>query len=495
MYPARALAVGGRSRRGRRRGARPGDVRGELRDDPRRRRELARARRRRPATVTSGIPTPPTSGAPRSSKASRPPRRAQHDIDRGARARVARRQRHHRPHLARGRDPARQSGRQLVAGARRRTARLQLVRLAPRQPRSDGAGHVRQRAAAQPARRPAPKAASPCTCPTARATTIYDAAMQYASEGSPLVVLAGKEYGSGSSRDWAAKGSQLLGVRAVLVESFERIHRSNLVGMGVLPLEFVDGATVATLGLTGQETYRVVGLEALAETARSRARSRCTPTTSSSRCAPASTRRSSSRSSSKAASCRSRCAGSSDRRADFRRAAGRRRWPRCPTPSGTRRRRARARQGRRRTWATRVVCRALIARTRVRPDTGRRRSRGGRCRRPRSAGSRIAPDVEAFGLLVGALDEEAVFAGADEEVGRDLDRAPFEEHLEPAFLAAAHAVEDRDQRADHARRRARSCRPRCLRRRNRTRCACARRRSRPDRTATSGCRHCGSSVR
>ncbi len=101
--------------------------------------------------------------------------------------------------------------------------------------------------------------------PDGAPTTIYDAAMQYAQEGTPLVILAGKEYGSGSSRDWAAKGSQLLGVRAVLVESFERIHRSNLVGMGVLPLEFVDGATVATLGLSGQETYRVVGLEALAD--------------------------------------------------------------------------------------------------------------------------------------------------------------------------------------------------------------------------------------
>ena len=96
-------------------------------------------------------------------------------------------------------------------------------------------------------------------------TTIYDGAMQYAREGVPLVVLAGKEYGSGSSRDWAAKGSLLLGIRAVLVESFERIHRSNLVGMGVLPLEFVDGASVASLGLTGRETYRVVGLQALAD--------------------------------------------------------------------------------------------------------------------------------------------------------------------------------------------------------------------------------------
>ena len=74
---------------------------------------------------------------------------------------------------------------------------------------------------------------------------IYDAAMKYAEEGTPLVVLAGKEYGSGSSRDWAAKGTNLLGVRAVIAESFERIHRSNLVGMGVLPLQFKDGESAA----------------------------------------------------------------------------------------------------------------------------------------------------------------------------------------------------------------------------------------------------------
>ncbi len=101
--------------------------------------------------------------------------------------------------------------------------------------------------------------------PGGEPTTIYDAAMTYAAEGVPLVVLAGKEYGSGSSRDWAAKGSQLLGIRAVLVESFERIHRSNLVGMGLLPLEFVDGASTASLGLTGHEVFAIAGLEALAE--------------------------------------------------------------------------------------------------------------------------------------------------------------------------------------------------------------------------------------
>jgi aconitate hydratase len=99
--------------------------------------------------------------------------------------------------------------------------------------------------------------------PDGAQATIYDASMQYARDDVPLVILAGKEYGSGSSRDWAAKGSALLGVRAVLAESFERIHRSNLVGMGVLPLEFVNGTSAATLGLSGREVYRISGLSAL----------------------------------------------------------------------------------------------------------------------------------------------------------------------------------------------------------------------------------------
>jgi aconitate hydratase len=90
---------------------------------------------------------------------------------------------------------------------------------------------------------------------------IYDAAMRYKAEGTPLVVIAGKEYGTGSSRDWAAKGTYLLGVRAVLAESFERIHRSNLVGMGVLPLQFLDGQNAASLGLTGDETISVQNLQ------------------------------------------------------------------------------------------------------------------------------------------------------------------------------------------------------------------------------------------
>ncbi|MDX6672487.1 MAG: aconitate hydratase [Solirubrobacteraceae bacterium] len=90
---------------------------------------------------------------------------------------------------------------------------------------------------------------------------IYDAAMRYAESGTPLVVLAGKEYGSGSSRDWAAKGTKLLGVRAVIARSYERIHRSNLVGMGVVPLQFMDGESVESLGLTGKETFSISGLE------------------------------------------------------------------------------------------------------------------------------------------------------------------------------------------------------------------------------------------
>jgi aconitate hydratase len=90
---------------------------------------------------------------------------------------------------------------------------------------------------------------------------IYDAAMRYAEDDTPLVVLAGKEYGSGSSRDWAAKGTKLLGVRAVIAESFERIHRSNLVGMGVLPLQFAARESAESLGLTGKETFSIEGIE------------------------------------------------------------------------------------------------------------------------------------------------------------------------------------------------------------------------------------------
>ena len=93
--------------------------------------------------------------------------------------------------------------------------------------------------------------------PDGEPTTIFDAAMRYAADGVPLIVIAGKEYGSGSSRDWAAKGPRLLGVRAVIAESFERIHRSNLVGMGILPLQFLAGESAASLGLTGREAYSI----------------------------------------------------------------------------------------------------------------------------------------------------------------------------------------------------------------------------------------------
>ena len=99
--------------------------------------------------------------------------------------------------------------------------------------------------------------------PDGEQTSIYDASVRYQADGVPLVVLAGKEYGSGSSRDWAAKGTALLGVRAVIAESYERIHRSNLIGMGVLPLQYAEGDTAESLGLTGEETFSVTGVTAL----------------------------------------------------------------------------------------------------------------------------------------------------------------------------------------------------------------------------------------
>ena len=96
--------------------------------------------------------------------------------------------------------------------------------------------------------------------PSGEVMSIFDAAMRYQEHGTPLVILAGKEYGTGSSRDWAAKGTMLLGVKAVIAESYERIHRSNLIGMGVMPLQFVDGENAKSLGLTGKESIDIVGL-------------------------------------------------------------------------------------------------------------------------------------------------------------------------------------------------------------------------------------------
>ena len=103
-------------------------------------------------------------------------------------------------------------------------------------------------------------------------TTIFDAAMEYQEEGTPLLVLAGKEYGSGSSRDWAAKGPRLLGIKFVIAESYERIHRSNLVGMGILPLQFPDGESAESLGLKGDEEFSVAPLEEGAKTAEGQGR-------------------------------------------------------------------------------------------------------------------------------------------------------------------------------------------------------------------------------
>jgi aconitate hydratase len=96
--------------------------------------------------------------------------------------------------------------------------------------------------------------------PSGEQMSIYDAAMRYIAEGVPTLVFAGEEYGTGSSRDWAAKGTQLLGVRAVIARSFERIHRSNLVGMGVLPCEFIEPDSVQRLGITGDEEFEIIGL-------------------------------------------------------------------------------------------------------------------------------------------------------------------------------------------------------------------------------------------
>jgi aconitate hydratase len=96
--------------------------------------------------------------------------------------------------------------------------------------------------------------------PAGETMSIFDASVKYRHDGTPLVILAGREYGSGSSRDWAAKGPYLLGVKAVIAESFERIHRSNLIGMGILPLEFTDGANRSTYGLTGEEVFDISGI-------------------------------------------------------------------------------------------------------------------------------------------------------------------------------------------------------------------------------------------
>ena len=161
----------------------------------------------------------------------------------------ARRLGDHRPHLPRRLDQGGHPGRAVPQRARRGEEGLQLLRLPARQPRGDDPRHVRQHPAAQPAagRRCVSGGYTRDFTAGGEQAFIYDAAQHYAEAGIPLVVLGGKEYGSGSSRDWAAKGTALLGVKAVIVESYERIHRSNLIGMGVLPLQFPDGESAESL--------------------------------------------------------------------------------------------------------------------------------------------------------------------------------------------------------------------------------------------------------
>ena len=179
------------------------------------------------------------------------------------------------------------------------------------------------------------------TCPTGEAMSIYDAAMRYHAEGVPLVVLAGKEYGSGSSRDWAAKGPRLLGVRAVIAESYERIHRSNLVGMGILPLQFAAGETRRRR--SASPAARSFAIDGLAAASRARSSVTATPgraaaTPVSFRRACASTRRRRSSTSATAASCRTCCASSprAARRSPSARSDRRARCGAPPTPGAPR---------------------------------------------------------------------------------------------------------------------------------------------------------------
>ena len=189
----------------------------------------------------------------------------------GARAGSAWRQRHHRPHLPRRIDQERQPGGKISAGARRQARGLQLLRIAPRQSRSHGARNIRQRSPAQQAG-PDRRRIHPPPAHATRRCRFSTLSEKYRADKTPLVILAGKEYGSGSSRDWAAKGPALLGVRAVIAESYERIHRSNLVGMGILPLQFPAGQNAETLKLTGEEVFEITGIRDVVETSSPQAR-------------------------------------------------------------------------------------------------------------------------------------------------------------------------------------------------------------------------------
>ena len=180
------------------------------------------------------------------------------DLNGHARPRDAWRFSYHRSHLARRLHSGRQPRRKMAHRARRKSGGLQLLWRASRQSRSDGTRHLANiRLRNQLA--PGTEGGWTSHIPSGEKMFIYDASVKYQAEGVPLMILAGKEYGSGSSRDWAAKGVLLLGVNAVIAESFERIHRSNLVGMGVLPCSSRPGQNRESLGLTGQETFSVTG--------------------------------------------------------------------------------------------------------------------------------------------------------------------------------------------------------------------------------------------
>ena len=201
--------------------------------------------------------SPRTSSARPTSRACRARRRRVRGRQGRPGHRPAGRQRHHGPHLPRRRDQEGLARRRLADrhGVERRDFNSYGSRRGNHEVMIRGTfANIRLRNLL------APGTEGGWTIRDGEQKTIYDAAMAYAEEGTPLCVLAGKEYGSGSSRDWAAKGPRLLGIRFVIAESYERIHRSNLVGMGVLPLQFPDGESVESLGLKGDETFDLASL-------------------------------------------------------------------------------------------------------------------------------------------------------------------------------------------------------------------------------------------
>ena len=258
--PARHLALRARDRGHDRAGDPLGHVPQELRRGLRRRRALELARGARRATASHGTRPPPTSACPPYFEGMPPEPEPLADIAGRARAGRARRLRHDRSHLAGGVDPTRRPRRRPTCRSMA-SSRVDFNSYGSRR----GNHEVMMRGTFANVRlrnllAPGTEGGVTRHLPGGEQLSIYDAAMRYREAGVPLVVLGGKEYGSGSSRDWAAKGTRLLGVRAVIAESFERIHRSNLVGMGVLPLQFADGESAASLGLAGEEEYSISGV-------------------------------------------------------------------------------------------------------------------------------------------------------------------------------------------------------------------------------------------